>query len=98
MRGLNRVINNPTNRKVSSMAGIEEYARKMDIKATMLTLIVSAFGFVAALFWRDAVQSMLNAFLPEGGGLFYRFAAAIIVTIIAVIVIYLASRHMEGKE
>jgi|GEM_PF-1071865 len=73
---------------------VEEKAKMLDIKGTMLTLIISAFGFVAALFWRDAIQDAIAKFVPEGEGLVYSFGAAIIVTIIAVIVIFLMSKYM----
>ena len=77
------------------MAAIEEKAKTLDIKGTMITLIVSAFGFVAALFWRDAIKELIADVVPEGEGLAYSFGAAIFVTIIAIIAIYFVSRWMN---
>jgi len=73
---------------------VEEKAKAFDIKGTILTLIISAFGFVAALFWRDAIQDAIAKLVPEGEGLVYSFGAAIIVTIIAVVVIFVMSKYM----
>ena len=74
----------------------EEKAKELDIKGTMATLIISAFGFVAALFWRDAIKEFIDEVIPEGEGLMYQFAVAIIVTIIAVIAIYVVSRYLTA--
>jgi len=74
--------------------GIEEQAKAMDIKGVILTLIISSFGFVAALFWRDAVKDLIAEFVPEGQGLVYSFGAAILVTIIVVVVIFIVSKYM----
>lgn len=78
------------------MAAIEEKAKTLDIKGVILTLIISSFGFVAALFWRDAIKDMIAEIVPEGEGLTYSFAAAIIVTIIAVVAIYIVSRYLTS--
>ena len=77
------------------MASVEEAAASLNIKAVIGTAIVSAFGFIIALFWRDAINQFINEIVPEGEGLFYSFAAAILVTIIAVVVIYIISKWMS---
>ncbi len=77
------------------MATIEERAQELDFKGVMLALIISALGFVAALFWRDAIQEAIDRLVPPGEGLAYSFGVAIVVTAIAVIVIYLANRYMK---
>ena len=74
--------------------GIEDKAKAMDVKGVILTLVISSFGFVAALFWRDAVKDLINEFVPEGQGLIYSFGTAVLVTIIAVVVIFLVSKYM----
>lgn len=77
------------------MATIEEHAKELNIKGVVLTLIVSSFGFVAALFWRDAIKDAIAQFVPEGEGLVYSFGAAILVTIISVIAIFIVSKYMN---
>ena len=76
------------------MADIEEKAKAMDIKGAVATLIISAFGFVAALSWNNAIQGLINEFFPKEGGVIYSFVAAIVVTVIAVVVIFLISKYM----
>jgi C4-dicarboxylate transporter len=77
------------------MAKIEEHAKKFDIRGVIISLIVASFGFVAALFWRDAIKSLIETFVPKGQGLIYQFGVAILVTIIAVIAIYVLSKFSE---
>lgn len=74
------------------MAGIEEHAKQLNIKAAMSTLIISAFGFVAALFWRDAIRDLLDIIIPHGEGLSNSLTAAVLVSVIAIIVIYILSK------
>lgn len=77
------------------MAKIEEQAKALNFKAVIVSLIVSSFGFVAALFWRDAVKELIAEFVPEGEGVIYSFGVAILVTIIAVLVIYFVVNHLN---
>ncbi len=80
------------------MAGIEEQAKSLNIKAVIVSLIVSSFGFVAALFWRDAIKELIAKLVPEGQGIAYSFGAAIAVTIIAVIAIYFVANHLTRLD
>lgn len=76
------------------MASIEEQAKSLDIKSVIVSLIISAFGFVAALFWRDAIKALIEEVVPQGQGITAQFTAAIIVTIIAVVAIYIVSKYL----
>ena len=70
------------------MTKLEEHAAKMDIKGIVITMILSAFGFLVALQWRDAIKLTIDTFLPGGEGLVYTYLAALVVTIVAVIVTF----------
>lgn len=61
------------------------------IKSNLITLLISAFGFVAALSWNDAIRSWLDTFI-QGEGVAYKFYAAILVTFLSVLVIYFISK------
>lgn len=76
------------------MPTIEEQAKTLDIKGVVVSLIISAFGFVAALFWRDAIKAFIDEVVPQGQGVTAQFTAAIIVTVIAVIAIYIVSKYL----
>ena len=70
-------------------------AFKKETKTRMTSLITSAFGFVAALFWRDAIQALLAQTFgvsPGEGFWLVQIVIALVVTIMAVIVIFFVSR------
>lgn len=77
---------------------IDEQAKSLDIRGVIISLIVSAFGFVAALFWRDAIKAFIAEVVPEGEGLIFQFYAAIFVTIIAVVAIFLVTKYISKLE
>ena len=56
---------------------------------------MSAFGFMIALFWRDAITATINKVIPEGEGLTYQFSVAILVTLIAVVAIFIISKYLK---
>ncbi len=72
---------------------IRKFSEKF--RATLLTLVASAFGFVAALFWNDAIRAGIETLLPPAQSLSYKFTAAIFATAISVIVIYLLSKYSK---
>ena len=80
------------------MKTVEEHAMRLDFRNVLIALIISSFGFVAALFWRDAIKELILKFVPESEGLAFYFVAAIISTIIAVIVIYVLARFIREDE
>jgi membrane protein YdbS with pleckstrin-like domain len=67
-----------------------------EIKKQLVTMMTAAFGFVAALFWRDAVTAMLeefvNPYLPAGNTWIPLTVSAIVVTVFAVVMIFVISR------
>jgi len=72
---------------------------KAETKRRTMTLITSAFGFVAALFWRDAIQSFLEQTIniTPGEGLWVvQVVVASLVTLFAVLVMFFLSRTL-GK-
>ena len=56
------------------------------------TLIISAFGLVAALSWNDAIKSAIDTLFPANSNLIYKFYIAIVVTIISVVITYFISK------
>ncbi len=80
----------------SSAMSIQEL-KTLNIKTIIITTILSAFSFLVALTWRDAIQKTINTFLPEGEGLYYDYLAAIIITMLAVVVTYTVL-HIEKRD
>ena len=63
---------------------------------TMLTLITTAFEFVAGLAWNEAIQKLIEEFYTAGGAVTGLLIYAVIVTIVAVVVTVLLAR-IAGK-
>lgn len=66
------------------------------IMETMLTLITTAFAFVAGLAWNEAIQKLIEEFYTSGGAVTGLLIYAVIVTIVAVVVTVLLAR-IAGK-
>lgn len=70
--------------------------RMLSFKGTITTAVTTAFGFIIALFWRDAIKAWIDNLLIKfqltGTGYIYSIIAAIIVTIIGTIIICLIAR------
>ncbi len=67
----------------------EEDVERMNLKHIIIGSIVTALGFLVALSWRDTVQELINMLVPKGEGLIYKFVAALIVTVVAVLLAYI---------
>jgi hypothetical protein len=82
-------------KQVSLLEGQSRDAGKVFL-ATLTTLLTSAFGFVAALAWNDAIQALLKAVFPNTvdafGLVVTAFVYAVFVTLIVVIAIYYLTR------
>jgi len=74
----------------------EVSALRKQTKHQIVTLVTSAFGFVAALFWRDAIQAFLqqafNISVGDGGYWAIQVGVALIITVFAAAVIYYVSK------
>lgn len=62
------------------------------IMETILTLITTAFAFVAGLAWNEAIQKLIESVIRAGDALPSLFTYAIVVTIVAVIITILLAR------
>ena len=69
---------------------LEEFKRVF--KDNFVTLIVSAFGVVAALSWNEALKEAIFVFFPEKGNLVVKAYTAVSITILSILVTYLLSK------
>jgi hypothetical protein len=65
-------------------------------RTNLITLLISAFGLVAALTWQEAIKEAINVFFPQQSILVYKLYIAIVVSVMAVIVTYFFSR-LKGE-
>lgn len=55
---------------------------------TFITMITTAFGFVAALAWNETIKNMVDRFISPGSTTISLLIYALSVTILAVLVTY----------
>jgi drug/metabolite transporter (DMT)-like permease len=61
---------------------------EIEFQNRLITLLTTALGVVAALFWQSAITDTIKVFIPiESGAWAYELLTAFFVTIIAVIII-----------
>ncbi|VVB67510.1 Uncharacterised protein [Candidatus Norongarragalina meridionalis] len=63
-----------------------------------LTIVTTAFGVVAALFWQSAISDMIKTYIPTTGIWQYEMIAAVLVTVMAVTAIYFIGKWTKPKE
>ena len=68
---------------------------KLEIVENMITLVTAGFGVVAALAWNEAIQAVFRKFFPENSGIMLKFAYALVVTAVVVLVTTRLSKLAE---
>ncbi|MDO8451723.1 MAG: DUF5654 family protein [bacterium] len=71
----------------------------VEILRQMITLATSGLGLVSALAWNNVIQELvenhIKPYLPEGSGLVSLFLYAVIITALAVVIAYHATKLGE---
>lgn len=65
-------------------------------RTTILTVVGGAFAFVMALFWNDAIKETITMIVPTEQALLYKYAAAVLVTVMGVIALFLMAKVFKG--
>jgi hypothetical protein len=68
-----------------------------EFKRQMITLVTGAIAFVAALFWRDAIQEIFSYLLPKATT-WPKFISAVIVSLFAVTIIIILTQFTKEKN
>ena len=86
-------------RNVLEMERLKDTQREFEnhFRTTMLTVVGGAFAFVMALFWNDAIKETIIMIVPTSQTLFYKYLAAVLVTLIGVIALFLMAKLFKGK-
>jgi len=91
-------IRRPANNAME-MERIDRTRRELEnqFRTTILTVVGGAFAFVMALFWNDAIKETIIMIVPTSQTLFYKYLAAVLVTLIGVIALFLMAKLFKGK-
>lgn len=71
---------------------------KSEFSTQLVTLVTAAFGFAAALFWNQAITAFIKSIVPQAESWEYQLLAAVAVTFVAVLAIYLISKWAGKKK
>ena len=77
---------------------IEQEIEKLNIRGVILTSVLTAFGFVIALLWRDAVMKSIEYLKPQEESLLWIYFSALLVTIILTFAGYLLVKINQRFE
>ncbi|HLD85545.1 MAG TPA: DUF5654 family protein [archaeon] len=68
---------------------VEDNAKQfIGTRTVVFTAILSALGFVLALFWNDAIKSAIEILFPTRETVLAKLIAAVIVTVIVIFLVY----------
>lgn len=73
----------------------EERSFRKELVQQMLTLATSGLGLVAALAWNETIQAIVKEYITPkipGSGVFSQLIYALLITVLAVFIIYQLSR------
>jgi hypothetical protein len=88
--------------KAQALARAQAQAATTVVLGTVVTLVTSAFGFIAALAWNDAITALIAKYLQPVfkntglGATGITLVKAIVLTILAVIVV-VATQRVAGR-
>jgi len=84
------------------MNDFRENVEKLNIRGIVMASIMTAFGLVVALSWKDAINALVARIIPSGDGnsLLSLFITASAVTVLVVVLASVAmriNRRLEGQ-
>ena len=84
------------------MNDFRENVEKLNVRGIVMASIMTAFGLVVALSWKDAINAMVARIIPSGNGdsLLSLFITASAVTLLVVVLASVAlriNRRLEGQ-
>jgi len=77
--------------------GVEKELKSLNVKTIVTTMILSALGFLVAFQWRDVIKETIEMMIPAGEGLIYKYAVAILITIIAVVITFVLIKFQQAN-
>lgn len=64
-------------------------------KQQVVWIVSTAFAIAAALFWKDTITQLINAYIPANQSLEYSIYASTIVTLLAILAVWVVKETME---
>ncbi|MCX6785854.1 MAG: DUF5654 family protein [Candidatus Komeilibacteria bacterium] len=77
----------------------EKQKLSIEVKEKIIGYILAAFGLVAGLAWNDAIKSLIEKIFPAtGSGLIAKFAYAVLITLIIIIISFNLTKLIKKQK
>ena len=84
------------------MSDFRENVEKLNVRGIVMASIMTAFGLVVALSWKDAINALVARIIPSGSGdsllsLFITASAVTLLVVVLASVVLRINRRLEGQ-
>ena len=84
------------------MSDFRENVEKLNVRGIVMASIMTAFGLVVALSWKDAINALVARIIPSGNGdsllsLFITASAVTLLVVVLASVVLRINRRLEGQ-
>ena len=84
------------------MSDFRENVEKLNVRGIVMASIMTAFGLVVALSWKDAINALVARIIPSGNAdsllsLFITASAVTLLVVILASVVLRINRRLEGQ-
>ena len=84
------------------MSDFRENVEKLNVRGIVMASMMSAFGLVVALSWKDAINALVARIIPSGNAdsllsLFITASAVTLLVVILASVVLRINRRLEGQ-
>lgn len=84
------------------MSDFRENVEKLNVRGIVMASIMTAFGLVVALSWKDAINALVARIIPSGNAnsllsLFITASAVTLLVVVLASVVLRINRRLEGQ-
>ena len=84
------------------MSDFKENVEKLNVRGIVMASIMTAFGLVVALSWKDAINALVARIIPSGNAdsllsLFITASAVTLLVVVLASVVLRINRRLEGQ-
>ncbi|MBT3245709.1 MAG: hypothetical protein HN979_08875 [Actinobacteria bacterium] len=82
------------------MSDFQEHVEKLNVRGIIMASLMTAFGLVVALAWKDAINALVASIIPDSdnGSLLSMFITAVAVTVLVTILAATALKTNKRLE
>ena len=84
----------------AAMSDFQEHVEKLNVRGIIMASLMTAFGLVVALAWKDAINALVASIIPDSdnGSLLSMFITAVAVTVLVTVLAATALKTNKRLE